>query len=107
MSSSSSIPQPVQEKISIISKELSQLKGLIQHISSQIHSCEYETKLISLTQRELSQLPQENRCFQSIGKMFLRQDLSKLQDEIQQSSLQLAKELKELKMIFPSLEASY
>jgi prefoldin subunit 1 len=104
---STSIPQPIQEQISSLSKELSQLKGQIQQISSQIRSSEYESKLTSLTLKELSQLPKDCRCYEGIGKMFLLQDLDTLKAEIEQSSQKIGQEVQELKQVLPSFEASY
>ena len=104
---SSAIPQPVQDQISHLSKELSQLKGQMQQVSNQIRSCEYESKLTTLTLKELYQLPNGCACFEGIGKMFLLQDLEVLKAEIDQSAQKIGQELQELKQVLPSFEASY
>ena len=92
------IPAELQSKLSIYSKDLAALRTNVQKLNSQIKSFDYEYKSNALSLKELANISSDDipRCYKSVGKMFVEDNLVDCRKEIEDANSAIQSNLHEL-----------
>ncbi|EGX49837.1 hypothetical protein AOL_s00076g635 [Orbilia oligospora ATCC 24927] len=76
-------------------------------VKSQITSKQRDTRMIQLTESELSSLPASTKVYEGVGKMFIQEDTSKVKKRLETERNTLEEDIKGLKKRQTYLETTY
>lgn len=76
-------------------------------VKSQITSKQRDTRLIQLTESELSSLPASTKVYEGVGKMFIQEDTSEVKKRLETERNTLVEDIKGLKKRQTYLETTY
>ncbi|KAF3316483.1 hypothetical protein TWF173_001773 [Orbilia oligospora] len=76
-------------------------------VKSQITSKQRDTRMIQLTESELSSLPASTKVYEGVGKMFIQENTSKVKKRLETERNTLEEDIKGLKKRQTYLETTY
>ncbi|KAL0489357.1 prefoldin subunit 1 [Acrasis kona] len=92
-------PPQMSEEEEAIQESQGKLFNLYKHRNINVgttQALEKEKKITQLTLVEIKDIPADNTCYKSIGRMFIQKSKSELQDELHKNVSYLGDKLKEL-----------